>query len=182
MSGRLFVAIDLDDAARDYVAGAIDRLRAAGLETRFTPKDKWHATLAFLGPVADDARTRVLSAVHDAAERCHPFELVLDAVGAFPERRRPRVVWVGSSTAQPAFAACASEVRDALSAAGFAFEGDAVPHVTVCRLKRSATPLPEVTLKGSAAVRVDHVTLYESLPSGGSTKYVPLDTALFTTQ
>lgn len=179
--GRLFVAIDLDDAAREYVAAAIDALRANGVDARFTPREKWHATLAFLGPVERDRRPDVVAALQTAAACCRPFDLVLNTVGAFPDRRRPRVVWVGGSAAQPAFAVCANAVREALGAAGFAFENDAVPHVTVCRLKHSATPLPAVSLKGQAVVSVHRMVLYESIPAGGGTKYVPVDIAVFGT-
>lgn len=177
MRGRLFVALDLDEPARDLVASAIERVKAAGLVARFTPREKWHVTVAFLGPVAEDARPSLVRLVQDAADRCSPFALALDMIDAFPNRRRPRVVWVGSSRALPGYDACAQAVRTALAGAGFSFDDDAVPHVTVCRLKRSATALPQVTLNGAVMVHVDHLTLYESISAGPSTKYVPLEIA-----
>ena len=176
MSGRLFVAIDLDERARDYVAAAIQRLEHAGLDARFTPREKWHATVAFLGPAAPEKRATIGERLQAAASRCAPFDLRLDAVGAFPNPRRPRVVWVGSSSPQQTYAACAEQVRAALSELGFAFDDEAVPHITVCRLKRSETPLPAVTLDGAAVLRVDHLTLYDSVSAGPSTRYVPVRT------
>jgi 2'-5' RNA ligase len=109
--------------------------------------------------------------VRDAAARCSAFDLELDAVGAFPTERRPRVVWAGSSAPQPAFAACAKTVREALTALGFAFDDEAVPHVTVCRLKHASAPLPSVRLSNLARVRVDSLTLYESKPAGNTTRH-----------
>lgn len=173
MSGRLFVAVDLDDPARDLIAEAIKRLRAAGLDERFTSRDRWHATLAFLGPVEQARRETVRDAVAAAAQTCDAFDLQLDSVGAFPDSKRPKVVWVGGSSLQAGFGRCAEAVRSHLSALGFAFEFDAVPHVTVCRLKRSG-PLPDIGALNPRTVHVDSLTLYESTPQGPSTRYAVL--------
>jgi len=62
-------------------------------------------------------------------------------------------------------------VRAALGSAGFRFDDDAVPHVTVCRIKRPATALPVVTLNRSVSVRVESLTLYESVSAGPTTAY-----------
>ena len=170
MGGRLFVAVDLDEQARDLIDEAIARLRAAGLDERFTSREKWHATLAFLGPVDQPKRGAVSDAVAAAAKSCEKFDLTLDAVGAFPNAKRPKVVWVGSSSPQTGFARCAEAVRKHLSGLGFDFEFDAVPHVTVCRLKHGG-PLPDVGALNPRTVHVDSLTLYESTPQGPSTRY-----------
>ena len=173
MPGRLFVAVDLDDALRDLIDEAIARLRAAGLDERYTSREKWHATLAFLGPVDEARRDAVSGAVAAAAQSCDAFDLTLDTVGAFPDTRRPKVVWVGSSTPQAGFAKCAEAVRAQLSGIGFEFEFDAVPHVTVCRLKHGG-PLPDIGQLNPRSVRVDSLMLYESTPQGPSTRYAVL--------
>ncbi|HET9343411.1 MAG TPA: RNA 2',3'-cyclic phosphodiesterase [Candidatus Eremiobacteraceae bacterium] len=173
MSGRLFVAVDLDEPMRDLIDDAIARLKAAGLDERFTSREKWHATLAFLGPVDASRRAAISEAIATAAKSCDAFDLTLDVVGAFPDARRPKVVWVGSSSPQTGFAACAEAVRAQLSAIGFDFEFDAVPHVTVCRLKRSG-PLPAVGSLNPRTIHVDSLTLYESAPQGSSTRYAVL--------
>jgi 2'-5' RNA ligase len=170
VGGRLFVAVELDEPARDLIDEAIARLRAAGLDERFTSREKWHATLAFLGPVEQSKRGAVTDAVAAAANSCDKFDLTFDVVGAFPDAKRPKVVWVGSSSVQAGFARCAEAVRKHLSGLGFAFEFDAVPHITVCRLKRGG-PLPDVGALNPRTVRVDSLTLYESTPQGPSTRY-----------
>ena len=167
------MAVDLDEPMRDLIADAIARLKAAGLDERFTSREKWHATLAFLGPVDAPRRAAVSEAIAAAAKSCDAFDLTLDVVGAFPDARRPKVVWVGSSSPQTGFAGCAEAVRSQLASIGFDFEFDAVPHVTVCRLKRSG-PLPDVGRLNSRTIHVDSLTLYESAPLGSSTRYAVL--------
>lgn len=169
---RLFIAIDLDERARDVVAGAIERLTLAGLHARFIPRENWHVTVAFLGATPPSRIDDVALSLTSAAAACAPFDITLDCIGAFPTRSRPRIVWVGSSIPQPAFAACATTVRTALAAIGFTFEVDAIPHVTVCRLKDRGARLPDVRIERTAVVHVRGLTLYESVPAGPTTRYV----------
>ena len=167
------MAVDLDEPTRDLIDEAIARLRAAGLDERYTSREKWHATLAFLGPVDQARHAAVSGAIAAAAQSCDAFDLTLDTIGAFPDTRRPKVVWVGSSTPQTGFATCAEAVRAQLSGLGFDFEFDAVPHVTVCRLKRGG-PLPDIGRLNPRSVHVDSLTLYESTPEGPATRYAVL--------
>jgi RNA 2',3'-cyclic 3'-phosphodiesterase len=168
---RLFVAIDLDGAARDFVADAISRLQTAGLDARFQPREKWHVTLAFLGDTNADQYAAVLAALRAVAATTERFEVVLDAAGAFPDPTHPRVVWVGSRTSQPRYAACAEAVRAAFAPLGYRFDEDAVPHVTVCRLKGWRGPLPAVSLGAPAVIAVSELNLYESIADKDTTRY-----------
>jgi 2'-5' RNA ligase len=168
---KLFVAIDLDDAARDVIADAIDRLRAAGVDARFQPREKWHTTVAYLGDTDAERLGEVATAVRAATAACGPFDVVLDSVGAFPDVSRPRVVWVGSATPQPGYASCSAAVRGACQRLGFHFEHDDVPHVTVCRLKRWRGAFPAVALPKAASVHVESLILFESVPDGPTTRY-----------
>jgi RNA 2',3'-cyclic 3'-phosphodiesterase len=171
VSLKLFVAVDIDEPARDAIAGGIELLRAAGFDARFISREKWHATLAFLGATEEAQYGDVLGALRGAAARCTPFDLTLDTIGAFPNAARPRVVWTGASAPQPSYLNCAREVRGSLATLGFTFKDDAVPHVTMCRVKNAAGPLPAVSLLAPVSVLVDSLTLYQSLPDGRSTRY-----------
>lgn len=171
MSLRLFAAIEIDDATRDRIALVVERLSAAGLVGKFEAREKWHATVAFLGATKPERFADVLGALRTAAAGCQPFDLVLDTVGAFPSRAHPRVVWVGSAAPNASYAACARSARASLEALGMTFDDDAVPHVTVCRLKHATLPLPSVDLEALPPIHVGALTLFESLPDGRTTRY-----------
>src|SRR3954468_17525751 len=91
MKLRLFVALDLPDAARTALAA----FRAAAADPavwRPVPDEALHLTLAFLGhrPAEDaDRAAEILAAAPDAAPR-----LTLGRSLALP-RRRPRVLTAG---------------------------------------------------------------------------------------
>jgi len=170
---RLFAGIELDAATRAACVGAQDKLRSADFDARFEAAEKLHVTLAFLGKVEEPQRKDVEDVLHSVARVHTAFTLTLDKLGAFPNERRPRIVYVGSRDAGPAYRTIAVNLRAALAALGFSFEADAVAHVTVARIKGgSRRPLPMFDL-APASLPVSELVLFESLPFEGSTRYAP---------
>lgn len=175
---RLFAAVELDDAARVFMQQAAELVAGAGVSGRFESPSKFHITLAFLGATADEKTPDVVKALRKAARSCAPFDLKFDSIGAFPNERRPRVIWVGPSHIPNAFDTCADTIFWALALEGWELDRKPHPHVTVCRTKTSASVrLPRLTT--STTVRVSGMTLYESLPAGASTRYNAIERVPF---
>jgi len=130
---RLFIAIELPEAVKQALAG----LRTAVPGARWVPTDQIHLTLAFLGEV-DEAALERLSG--ELARILLPgFQLGFGAVGCFPDRRRPRVLWVGLEP-DPRLKHLAAYVREAVLACGIPQEERPFsPHITLARLKLSAS-------------------------------------------
>ena len=178
MKLRLFVAIELNDAVRTLAAQAAEALTRSGVVGRFELSDKLHVTVAFLGSVPESELPAVVAALEEASQACRPFRLEFDRLAAFPNERRARVLWVGPKQPSAEFASCASSVRDAYVKLGFAFDRDAQPHVTVCRLKEvPLEPLP--SLAGRATLSVEGLTLFRSLPAGRTTRYESIERTKF---
>ena len=136
--------------------------------------ERYHLTVAFLGMVDENRLDDIASTVRAAAAAATPFELPLDAVGAFPSPEHVRVVWAGSRDPQPAFAALCGNVRGALHPLGFTFEDDAVPHVTLARADGSQR-LPSVAVPHGVAIEVASLALFRSISEQGGSRYVVLD-------
>lgn len=169
---RLFVGIDVDGAVRDLAARAGAALQQAGVDGRFEPREKLHVTVAFLGAVPDARLPEVIAAL-DAA-RVAPFSFPLERIGAYPNVRRPAIVWLGPARPQPAFRGCVAAVQEALAPLGFRIERapDDRPHLTLARLRRGAGPL-QVAFRPARPTRVavDALALFQSLPDNGTTRY-----------
>ena len=167
MRHRLFVAVALDDAARRACADVAERLRAKGFPGRFVAPENYHVTIAFLGGVEADRIDDVIGALRRTAPALHPFALPLDAVGAFPNSKRPRVAWTGPASPVHSFGTLSGVVRAELAAHSFTFDPHAEPHVTIARSDGLA-PLPAVAPPRDAVAVVDALTLFEShtLPTG----------------
>jgi 2'-5' RNA ligase len=136
---RLFVAIELDDALREALGHAIAPLRVAEPELAWVHVEKLHLTMKFLGEVDDAGAARLAAAADAVAERHRPFEMTLGGVGAFPNFRRARVVWMGVES-EPRLELLHHDLEVACGDAGFEVEGRPFrPHITLARVR---VPLP----------------------------------------
>jgi 2'-5' RNA ligase len=94
---RIFLAIDLAEEVRAGIAAAqnLCRERLTGTGLKWTRPEQFHLTLRFLGQVEAKALTGLTAKVRPACAGLKPLELRGAKLGVFPERGRPRVLWVG---------------------------------------------------------------------------------------
>jgi len=174
---RLFVAINLDDAARAAIGDALKRFPATNPPWRWAQPATWHVTIKFLGETGEAALGPVAAALAGAACRHGAFDLALGEFGAFPNLRAPRVLFFGLASGEGECAAIAREVDDALRDA-IGLEPESRPfhaHVTVARVKERLTAgvrakLGTVPPISHPAFSVSTIDLMESrlAPSGAT--------------
>jgi len=129
---RLFIAIELPTGLKKE----LERLRTDIPGARWVPREQLHLTLAFLGEVAEETAGRLIA--HLAKIRADSFTLSFSEPGCFPDRQRPRVVWIGVKT-EPNLLKLAAAVRQSVFAAGILLEERPFsPHLTLARLKLPA--------------------------------------------
>lgn len=167
---KLFAGIELDERTRTWCAAIAVRLEAMGFPGRFESAEKLHVTLAFLGWVDAERVEAIRDVVRAAARSTRPFALTLDKMGAFPHERKPRIVWLGSHQQGSGFRDLSRDVRSAYAALGFTFAQETVAHVTIARVKGGSAHLPSLDVE-PVVLPVAHLTLFESLPAGGTTRY-----------
>src|SRR5215469_3860097 len=115
---RLFVAIEPPDGVLSELAAAIEPLQAGAPELRWTSRNAWHLTLAFLGNVDEAVLPELTTRLERAARRHPPQHLAIEAGGAFPRPARARVLWVGIRADERALASLAASVAAAARRAG----------------------------------------------------------------
>lgn len=132
---------------------------------RLTAVENIHLTLAFLGE-ADPAKAA-------AAARCvsgRRHDLPIDAARYV---KKNEMVWVGCATVPSQLASLAADLRNALTAAGFALEERPfAAHVTLlrkARMPKSIPPLPRVEWP------VDEFILVRSHTSAKGSIYEPVE-------
>jgi len=167
---KLFTGIELDDQTRVVCAQIASRLEAAGLRGRFEAPEKLHITVAFLGWVNAEQVEPIRDGLRQAAGELSPFAIALDTIGAFPHERNPHIVWIGSRERNRAFERLAGTLRSAYEPLGFTFQKEAIPHVTVARIKTDKQHLPMLEIS-PLQLNVRHITLFESMPAGRTTRY-----------
>jgi 2'-5' RNA ligase len=91
---RLFIAIPLRNDVRECVRAAQSAARAAGFAARWVEPATAHLTLKFLGVTDQSLVDPLCAALGRVAERHCPLVLRTGPLGAFPQARRPRVLWL----------------------------------------------------------------------------------------
>lgn len=187
---RLFIAIDLDDAARAAVAAEQKRIGAA-LRDASRSAVKWvrpehiHLTLVFLGEVPDARAAEITSAIAEPIVAA-PAHVSFAGVGVFPTRGRPNVLWVGVAEGAPFVVAVQGAMQARVERLGFSVEHRPFhPHLTLARWRESRDrDRTHATAAGStrtiARIYVDHVTLYQSRLGPAGPTYIELTRATLT--
>ena len=129
---RLFIAIELPGEIKKQ----LESMRTTIPGSRWAPLEQIHLTLAFLGEVDDTKLDQLTGAL--AAIKVPAFDLCFSGTGCFPDRRRPRVLWVGLKQ-EPLLNSLASLIRESVLACDIPQEERPFsPHITLARLKYSA--------------------------------------------
>ncbi|MCY4075268.1 MAG: RNA 2',3'-cyclic phosphodiesterase [Acidobacteria bacterium] len=182
---RLFLALDLDAAARACAVEVQGRARRApvlrDLAVRWVRPENLHLTLAFLGEVDAD---RVAPMARAAAEPWvqAPFRVELATADVAPRSGAPRTLWLSVSTGRAPLARLHAEARARMGPLLCAPVDPRPPgHVTLGRVRRAPRSSGGRVRDAVAGVtvpalgwRVDSVVLYESRLAPGGSSYRPL--------
>jgi RNA 2',3'-cyclic 3'-phosphodiesterase len=135
---RLFVAVAIPDEVAGELEGAVAPLREAWPGLRWTRREAWHLTLAFLGEVNETVVARLTPRLERAAARHPSLSLALGGAGTFPGAARARVLWTGVHGERRELGMLAASVAAAARRAGAppAEEGRRFqPHLTLARCR-----------------------------------------------
>jgi 2'-5' RNA ligase len=173
---RLFVAIEIPDAAKAAMRDAFTPWRERFPHARWVPPESQHVTLKFLGSTWPRLVGWVPDRVAEVAARHDAFPMRMAGVGAFPSARKARVLWAGLDDRRGRMAELAHAI-DAALAPEFTPEHRAFrPHLTVAR-SDPAIVLPdafEETALESEPFEVDGLVLFRSHLQRPAPRYEPL--------
>ncbi len=162
MTKRLFVAIDPPESTRKFLADLDPHIRGV----RWTDVEQMHLTLAFFGEVPDGvdlAMREKLSAIQFGA-----FFLPITAVGTFPPKGPPKIIWIGVGRGHPHLFQVHKRVQEAALAAGIEPElRPWHPHITIARCRDVAPQSIRKFLQSNVdldagMIRVEAFHLYSS--------------------
>jgi 2'-5' RNA ligase len=137
---RLFVAAELPTDVKAELANTQARLRQANPQVTWVAPEAMHLTLRFLGQTEVALIPDLLAAIRTALVSHPPVTLRLSGLGAFPNERRPAVIWAGVDGSVAALGRAQASVEVALRAVGCAPEPKPFhPHLTLGRVRRQAS-------------------------------------------
>ena len=177
---RTFIAIEIEESIRAELAQAQAGLRPVeGI--KWVEPQNFHLTLRFLGEVDQGTVSRLVNEIGIIAAATAHFILGFAGAGAFPNERRPRVVWIGLDRGLEPLFALAQRVEAACQALGFAAEERPFSaHLTLGRAKGVISAL---TLQASLEAlsgrhfgeqEINHITIMESTLTRSGPIYRPV--------
>lgn len=184
---RLFVAIDLGEGARAALVAAQRACHGLALPVRWVDPQGAHLTLKFLGDTEVGRVGALAATLRAVAAGQRPFDLRTGGLGAFPNARRPRVLWLGLTGDLERLARLQRAVEVALGELGFPPEVRPFrPHLTLGRPREGTRPggADDLTAAIAASSRwpaaplpVDAVRLMRSKLGPGGARYTCLAVA-----
>jgi len=176
---RTFVAAPISHeilaAARDFQ----QFLRRGGHNLRYVAPESMHFTLKFLGEISEEEAVRLGAALGALEDEVASFPVSVGNVGAFPNFRGPRVVWVGVDYGAEDMIRLADRVDEICS--GIGLEGDRKPfrpHLTIARARDrrpGSMNLPQRALESRfGEMTVDRVVVFRSDLGPRGAEYTPL--------
>ncbi|HEX2931958.1 MAG TPA: RNA 2',3'-cyclic phosphodiesterase [Candidatus Binatia bacterium] len=137
---RVFCAIELPEATRVRLMEHIAKLRTQLPETRasWSRESNIHLTLKFIGELSRGLVPKFESAISRAVLGKAPFPILISGNGAFPNRRDPRVIWIGIQDPNEALGELQLRLEAESEREGFPKEKRRFhPHLTLARLRHS---------------------------------------------
>ena len=181
---RLFVALEIPSTIRENLATFLASLRAVTKEPRWVRAENLHATLKFLGEVAEDKLAAVQSLLGEIRSE-QAVALNFHGLGFFPNEKYPRVFWAGVE-ASANLKTLAADIEGAAEKLGIPREKrEFSPHLTLARFERPR--LPEVLSKAIAenarrefgSLRTNEFRLIQSKLKPSGAEYTTLQSFRF---
>jgi len=148
---RSFLAVDPPQEIIDAIGIIQDRLRKnIQGDIRWVRPQGIHLTLKFFGTISESDVANISRVVENTTSTIAPFTLGIKRVGAFPDVKRPRVLWLGMDGDVDTLILLQKEVDAELHKYGFEKEDRTFrPHLTLARIKdpRGVIGLAKIMVK-----------------------------------
>ncbi len=170
---RTFIAVDLPLNVREALGQVSSQLqdKLPGTAVRWVNHDKMHLTLKFLGDISTENIDMVEKVLSSEASKRPVMEIGIGRIGAFPDMRHPRVIWIGVEAPSELFD-LRRGLEDGIARLGYNYDKYAfTPHLTLGRISRKASAvdvrkvgnvLHECQVGFIGVARIDAVHLYRS--------------------
>jgi RNA 2',3'-cyclic 3'-phosphodiesterase len=178
---RSFLAIELPDQILNKIGEVQKDLKLSRADVRWVSPEKIHLTLKFFGDIEEARIESIIKAIEELVRKTPPFSLLARGIGAFPQLKNPRVIWMGLVDPKGVLAPFQKEVEARLNEIGFEAEDRAFqPHLTLGRVKSNQRrdelvgTLEKHLEEEFGEFMVDRIILFKSdlRPSGPT--YTPL--------
>jgi len=138
---RSFIAIPLPEQTQQKIGEIIEQFeKGIHAQVRWVQPQNIHLTLKFLGDVSPSNLQYLKNILQAQADELQPFTFTIGGLGAFPDTRHPRVIWIGVKAPDVLYH-LQSHIETETHKLGYASElRKFSPHLTLGRISRNASP------------------------------------------
>jgi 2'-5' RNA ligase len=166
---RLFTAIPLAPSLRPPLVDLLSEMVKTKSPVKWVEPAQLHLTLRFIGDQEEAKIPAVESQLEGAVVGVEPFEIELGGVGAFPNLKHPKVLFVPVLSGQEKLSRLFTEISKGLEKVGLGLEEKPYhAHLTLGRVKTSedVSGVIQMLQTGWPAtlgkMAVDHFVLFRS--------------------
>ncbi len=133
---RTFIAIDTPEEFKPEIKAIQRQLIATHADVKWEHEEKFHITLKFLGDVREVILPGLLSHLESTLQDYSGFPLTYKGLGCFPNKRFPKIIWVGAENETGTLSEIQMTIEDELISFGFKREKNTfTPHITIGRIR-----------------------------------------------
>jgi 2'-5' RNA ligase len=131
---RSFIAVDIKEEILGEIVKIQGKLKASCPDLKLVAPQNLHLTLRFLGEVPQSTINLLIQEFQNLIFK--QFNVKFEGVGAFPNPRKPNVVWLGVSEGENELRELASKVETLVRKIGLPKSNKGFsPHLTLARVK-----------------------------------------------
>jgi len=133
---RCFIAIELPENVKSALSDIEGKLKKINADIRWVKPDNIHLTLKFLGNVEEETVGKIAKLMEKICSRYNSFYLEIKGVGMFPDKKYPRVLWIGVMD-NNILETLQKDIEDSMATIGFEKEKRFNAHLTLGRFRSS---------------------------------------------
>jgi len=132
---RAFLSLDIEDQeVLSQISEIQNKLDTNSAKMKLVEIENVHFTLRFLGDTIVSTIDEIESSLNQI--NFEPFNIEVFGVGAFPNNRRPRVIWIGVTQNADSVVSLKREIDSRLKKFGYQPERKKfTPHATIARVR-----------------------------------------------
>ena len=160
---RTFISIDVP--MTDAISDVLESLKHAD-GVKPTPKEQVHITLKFLGDTDEKKVEKLCNSLERLLSEKEAFDVMIEGIDAFPNRRDPKIVWLGVKDPEQLIDA-ADIISDTISSMNLKYDNKRFsPHITVGRINGRCDlkdVFDDYDKKMFCTFRCDHIDVMKSV-------------------
>jgi 2'-5' RNA ligase len=162
---RTFLSVDIGEQVRSRVLNLQSSLAESIPEVRWVEEESLHITLLFLGEVNELDLVPICRIATAVGKKLPPFTLEIGGLGAFPNQRRPKILWLGVGEGKESLQELHDSLETPLLEQGCYRREDReyTPHLTLGRLTKEDESIPWSSLFAENSTSLGEIKVEEIL-------------------